>query len=396
MNRLKYESEVKLVEQMKAYKFRIYPNKKQTELINKTIGCARFVFNYTLAEQKKIDDMWYKVEEMYQSGQLPQNNWKGTFFNKNNAQKAITQLKKNHPFLKEVDSTALQNAVGNVDNAYSRYYSKLGGKPKFKSKKNEIQSYKTNFNKTSKGGSIRIEGNHIQLPKLGLVKFAKSREVLGSIQNATIRRTPSGKYFISIACKLEIEELVKTTKKIGVDVGLKDFAITSDGIIFENPKWLRNKSKRLAKLQKDLSRKKYGSNNWNKARIKVAKLHEKIKNQRTDYLQKISTMLINENQVIAIEDLRISNMMKNHNNARAISEVSWYEFRVMLEYKAKWYSREIVVAPSNYPSSQLCSECGYKNSDVKNQGLREWTCPQCNTHHHRDINASKNLLKLAI
>ena len=145
-----------------------------------------------------------------------------------------------------------------------------------------------------------------------------------------------------------------------------------------------------------MSRKKYGSNNWNKARIKVAKLHEKIKNQRTDYLQKISTMLINENQVIAIEDLRISNMMKNHNNARAISEVSWYEFRVMLEYKAKWYGREIVVAPSNYPSSQLCSECGYKNSDVKNQGLREWTCPQCNTHHHRDVNASKNLLKLAI
>lgn len=378
---------------VRVYKFRLYPTKEQATLINKTIGSARFVFNYSLGKQVSKDKMWYVVEEMYQSGQLPANNWKGEFFNKFQSINTIKELKDNYEWLKEVDSIALQSSVENLASAYDRYYKHLGGKPRFKSKRNETQSYKTK----TVNNNIKVLDNHIQLPKLGKVKFAKSREVIGAIINAVIRRTPTGKYFVSITCEIEeVEYLPITDKKVGVDVGIKDFAITSDGVIFENPKWLRNKTKRLAKLQKDLSRKEYGSSNWNKARIKVAKLHEKIKNQRTDYLQKISTLLINENQVIAIEDLRISNMMKNHKQARAISEISWYEFRVMLEYKAKWHGREIFVAPSNFASSQLCSECGYKNSEVKNQAIREWTCPECGVQHQRDINAGKNLLKLAL
>ncbi|WP_096200323.1 IS200/IS605 family element RNA-guided endonuclease TnpB [Bacillus sp. FJAT-45350] len=376
----------------KAFKFRIFPNKKQIELINKTIGCSRFVYNYFVGEQKEKDAYWSIVNEMVQSGLLLENNWKGEFFNKNKSIKSLPKLKKNYPFLQEVDSIALQKSVEIVNDAYTRYYKKQNGEPRFKSKKNPVQSYTTKF----VNRNIEVVDKHIKLPKLGLVCFAKSREVEGRIMNATIRGSPSGKYFISILAETEVEELPKSNSAVGIDVGLKDFATLSDGTTYQNPRFFRTLEEGLAKEQRILSRRQIGSSNWQKQKTKVARIHEKIANARRDMLHKISTEIVKNHDIIGIEDLSVKNMLKHHNLAKAISEVSWSQFRTLLEYKAKWYGKQVVSVAKNFPSSQLCSTCGHKHKDVKNLALREWTCPICKSHHQRDSNASINLRNEAL
>ena len=356
---------------LKAYKYRIYPDAEQMQFFAKCFGCVRFVYNRMLSD---------RIEHYNLTGKSLNN--------------TPAQYKSEFTWLKEVDSLALANAQMNLNTAYRNFFrDKSNGFPKFKSKKNNNFSYTTNNQK----GTVYVENGYIKLPKLkSPVKIRQHRSFEGVIKSCTISKAPSGKYHISILVETEIQKLPASDMRVGIDVGIKDFAVLSNGEAYKNPKHLRKSEKRLAKLQRDLSRKQIGSSNRNKARIKVAKLHEKIANQRMDFLHKKSTEIIRENQAIVIEDLKVKNLMKNHNLAKYIAEVSWSRFREMLDYKSRWYGRELIIAPPDYPSSQLCSDCGNRSSQTKDLACRVYVCPECGLEIDRDYNASLNLLKLTM
>ena len=354
----------------KGIKFRIYPNREQKNIINQTLGCCRLIYNKGLAMRNEAYENGSKIGYSQTSAML-------------------TELKRSDDFsfLKAVDSIALQQSLRDLDRGFVNFFQKRAAHPVFKSKHNHHQSYRT----INQRDNIRIVGKRIKLPKLGFVKIRQSMEV-DKINNVTIERTPTGKYFAVLNVEFEPEPLINMGGLIGIDVGIKDFYSDSNGNVVSNPKYLEKSMRKLIREQRKLSRKQKGSNNRNKQRVKVALVHEKITNQRNDFLQKQSTMLIRENQTICIEDLKVKNMIRNRRLAQHIASASWSKFFDMLTYKSVWYGNDIVKVPTMYPSSQTCSCCGYKNTLVKNLAVRVWECPKCHTVHNRDANASINIL----
>ena len=352
-----------------AYKYRIYPNSEQKVFFAKCFGCVRFFYN------KSLTDM----NEIYKST--------GKFKNITPA-----SYKEDYSFLKEVDSLALCNAQLARNAAFKSFYKKQNGFPKYKSKRND-QSYTTNNQ-----GSVKFSSNdrYISIPKCPHIRIKKHRNFIGEIKSITVSKTTDEKYYISLLVEENSESIKFLDNAIGLDLGIKELIIDSNGNKYKNHKYLTKSQNNLSREQRKLSKMVKGSNNRNKQRIKVAKIHRKIENQRNDYLHKLSRNIIDENQVICIEDLKVKNMTRNTKLARSISDASWSKFVSMLIYKANWYGNVIVKVPTNYPSSQLCSYCNYQNPLTKDLRVRKWTCPNCGMVHDRDINASKNILRKGI
>jgi putative transposase len=361
---------------LKAYKYRLKPTKKQKSLIDKHIGCCRLVYNWALEQ---------KIKTYEQTGKS---------INHMGLDKLLPALKTEKDFLKETNSQSLQGMTKHVDAAFVRFFREKNGFPKFKSKKNPIQSFPVPQHYT-----VDFENSTVKLPKIGKVEVIFHRTFEGTLRTATVSRSCLGKYYISILVEdgkeLPITQKYSDSTTVGIDVGIKDFAVVSTGKKIENPKYLKNSLKRLKCLQKRVSKKQKGSNRRNKARILLSKIHEKISNQRNNFQHQISSKLISENQAIALETLNVKGMVKSHCLAQSISDAGWSSFVSKLEYKATWFGKTILRIGRFEPSSKLCSVCGYHNKELTLKD-REWICPDCKTPHDRDINAAINIKKFSL
>ena len=354
----------------KGFKVRIYPTQEQRVLLEKTFGASRFVYNHFL-KLKSYLYQEFKIQITY-----------------NHTSKMLTELKRQKPWLKVPDKWALGNALRDLDSAYQNFFNGKGKYPKFK-KKDDKNSYRTSSN-------IKVDNSFIKIPKVGLLRYRDNykfddKNIL-KIYNVTISKTSSGKYYASILTEVYIPCFERTNQSVGIDLGLKDYLILNIGEKIHNPRILKNLEVKCRRLAKSLSRKVRGSANYRKAKLRLSRFHEKIVNIRKDFLHKLSTKLVNAYDVICIENLNIKGLMQNHKLAKSFQDVSLYEFTRQLEYKSKWYGKIISKVDRFYPSSQICSNCGFKNSDVKNLSIREWTCPECNIHHDRDVNSAINIL----